>query len=552
MIKDKYVKMKITLRNINHFLQYYKDIKLKDIINVKPEELQKNSNVKLNVECNICGIHRIIKYQAYQKNINSCEEYPIYTCDKCSHIKIKSFNRKKWGVDYFSQTKEYGEKFKSTMLERWGVEWSLQSEELREKMKRTNLEKFGVENPFMDNKMIKEKFKEKWGVDHPSKVEEIKEKIKKTNLDKFGFEWSLSSPEIRTRIKQTINNLYGANSAMQSDLIRDNKISNDRYYIKYIGSNISLFRCDNNLDHQFNMSSSEYHNRKRSNISLCTICNPIGDSSSLKEKELGDFISSVYSGSIIRSYRDGLEIDIYLPELKIGFEFNGLYWHSEEQKGRTYHLDKKNYFCERGIKIINIWEDDWSYKREIVQSQIINWLGLSSIKIGARNCEVKIIKSSADFLEENHIQGSDKSSIKIGLFYKNELVSIMTFDKFEGRKKLPDYEWNLSRFCNKKGMNIQGGASKLLSFFIKNWKTLRIISYADNDWSDGNLYSQLGFKLVSISNPDYKYIEKGRRLHKSNFKKSLLKTELTESSHTAKMGILRIWDCGKMKFEKLI
>jgi hypothetical protein len=324
----------------------------------------------------------------------------------------------------------------------------------------------------------------------------------------------------------------------------------DPNYVEYIGENISIFNCDKG--HIFRISSSNYHSRKKLNISLCTICNPIGDSSSLKEKELGDFISSVYSGSIIRSYRDGLEIDIYLPELKIGFEFNGLYWHSEEQKGRTYHLDKKNYFCERGIKIINIWEDDWSYKREIVQSQIINWLGLSSIKIGARNCEVKIIKSSADFLEENHIQGSDKSSIKIGLFYKNELVSIMTFDRFEGRKKLPDYEWNLSRFCNKKGMNIQGGASKLLSFFIKNWKTLRIISYADNDGSDGNLYSQLGFKLVSISNPDYKYIEKGRRLHKSNFKKSLLKTELTESSHTAKMGILRIWDCGKMKFEKLI
>ena len=550
MIIDKYVEIKINLKNINHFIQYYKDIKLKDIINVKPEELQKNSNIKINVECDICGISRQIKYQAYQKNINSCEEHNIYTCDRCSHIKIKSFNRKKWGVDYFSQTKEYSEKFKSTMLERWGVEWSLQSNELKEKQRKTNLEKFGFENPFMDNKMVRKKFQQKWGVDHPSKVEEIKEKIKKTNLDKFGFEWSLSSPEVRNKIKKTIKNLYGKNSPLQSDLIRNNKITNDEYYIKYIDNNISLFRCDNNSGHQFQMSSVEYHNRKKSGISLCTICNPIGDSKSIKEKELSDFISGLYADEIITSYRDGLEIDIYLPGLKLGFEFNGLYWHSEDQKGRTYHLDKKNYFKERGIKIINIWEDDWIHRRDILESQISNWLGKTPNKIWARNCEVRVIKKSSNFLEINHLQGSDKSSVKLGLFNNDELVSVMTFDRFEGRRKMEDGGWNLSRFCNKIGINVVGGASKLLEHFVKVFEPKRIISYADNDWSDGKLYFNLGFELVSVSNPDYKYIVKGKRVHKSNFKKSILKIEQTENSFTKQKGILKIWDCGKIKFER--
>src|SRR5690606_582497 len=134
---------------------FYKNIKLKDIIKIKPEQLQKGSNILIDAKCDICGIERNIKYQAYYKNINSCEEYPIYTCDKCSHIKIKSHNRKKWGVDYFSQTKEYNDKFKKTMKERWGVEYAQQSDIIREKTKETNLKKFGVENPFMDNKMIR-------------------------------------------------------------------------------------------------------------------------------------------------------------------------------------------------------------------------------------------------------------------------------------------------------------------------------------------------------------------------------------------------------------
>lgn len=170
MILNEFIEIKISKKNIEHYSKFYKDIKLKDIIKVNPNNLQKSCSVKVDVSCDICGIERNIKFQAYSKNINSCPEYTIYTCDKCSHIKIKEYNKKKWGVEYYSQTKEYGEKFRSTMIERWGVEYSQQSPELREKTKKTNLEKFGVENPFMDNKMIRKKFKEKWGVDHPSKV----------------------------------------------------------------------------------------------------------------------------------------------------------------------------------------------------------------------------------------------------------------------------------------------------------------------------------------------------------------------------------------------
>ena len=108
-----------------------------------------------------------------------------------------------------------------------------------------------------------------------------------------------------------------------------------------------------------------------------------------------------------------------------------------------------------------------------------------------------------------------------------------------------DDEWNLSRFCNKINTNVIGGASKLLNYFIKNYNPTRIISYADKDWSIGNLYEKLGFSLVKEINPDYKYIINGRRVHKSRFRKSY--TGVSES----KIKMLKIYDCGKLKYELL-
>jgi len=595
MILNEFIELKITRKNIDHYIQWHKDIKLGDIIQIDPNKLQRSSSKKIDAKCDICGIERNIKFQAYTKNINSCPEYPIYTCDKCSHVKIKEYNKKKWGVEYYSQTKEYGEKFRTTMIERWGVEYALQSDELKDKAKKTNLEKFGVENPFMDNKMIREKFKEKWGEDHPSKVKSIYDKIKKTNLEKFGFESPLSCPEIREKYKKTNLEKWGEDHYAKTDLYKENvkktnlekwgvewtlqnreikekaiktslekwgvtnpimsdesrkrfKITSDPNYISYEGSGISKLMCNNG--HIYMINTSNYSTRKKNRTPLCTVCNPIGTSSSLKEDDLYKLIKSNYSGEVIQSYRDVLEIDIYLPELKLGFEFNGLYWHSEEWKEKNYHLDKTLYFRERGIRIIHIWEDDWDFRREILESQILNWCGLSSNRVFARRCQVKVLDNVSDFLNVNHIQGVDKSSLKIGLLYGGELVSVMTFDLFEGRKRMEEGGWNLSRFCNKRGFNIVGGASKLLNYFIKNYSPTRIISYADRDWSDGGLYYQLGFTMVKESRPDYKYFYESIRTHKSNFKKSKLKYECTESEYMNSIGIYRIWDCGKIKFEK--
>ncbi len=364
------------------------------------------------------------------------------------------------------------------------------------------------------------------------KSRSLYDKIAESNLEKYG-EIHISKNEIyRKRFE----------------------VSNHNNYIKYIGDGVSLFSCDCGENHEFEIDIQIFSKRKQGKY-LCTICYPIESSKSISESDLYNYISSIYRGEIIQSYRDIMEIDIYLPEIKIGFEFNGVYWHSEKYKDKNYHSNKSFHFQEREIRIIHIWEDDWIDRKEIIKSQIKNWIGITENKLFARNCEVRKvqdIKIIKDFLNQNHIQGYTNNVLFLGLYYNDTLLSLMCFSKEEGRRNMGVNDWNLSRFCNKLNTNIVGGFSKLLNYFIKTYHPIRIISYADMGWSVGDVYYKSGFKLSSIVNPDYKYLVNGKRIHKSRFKKSKLGISgqlITESEFTKNLGISRIWDCGKMKFE---
>jgi hypothetical protein len=482
----------------------------------------------------------------------------------------------RYGFESFTKSKEYTEKTKKTNLEKYGVEWYLQSdekkiksdktnlekygftsasksEEVKEKIKKTNIDKYGFVSPLKNPEILSksiDKLKLNWGVDNPLKSEIIKEKVKETNIEKYGFPYPIQSKDIIEKRKSNYISKFGVENSSQNEKVRleNYEIAKHQSYIKYVGKSISLFNCEEcNLD--FEINGDNFYSRLKNNVKLCTICNPIGDQRSTKENDLYKFIQEKYKGEIIQSYRDGLEIDIYLPESKLGFEFNGLYFHSDKFRNKEYHLEKMNYFKDKDIRIVNIWEDDWIFKKNIIESQIQNFLGLSE-KIYARKCTVKEItdiKIARDFLELNHIQGEYPNIKKAyGLFHEQSLVSVMTFDHFEGRKKMNNDEWNLSRFSNTLNLSVIGGASKLLSYFINSENPSRIISYADKDWSQGKIYETLGFNKIHETKPDYKYIIEGKRKHKSGFKKSL--TGISES----KLELPKIWDCGKIKFEKII
>jgi hypothetical protein len=235
--------------------------------------------------------------------------------------------------------------------------------------------------------------------------------------------------------------------------------------------NIIELKCLD-CDSIFNINRQHLVNRIEIKSNICLICNPILNGKSKMELEILEFIKINYNGNIITSDRnilDGNELDIYLPDMNLAFEFNGLYWHSELYKDKNYHLNKTNKCLDLNINLVHIWEDDWLFKQDIVKSIILNKLGKSS-RIFARKCNIKIPSNDEvrEFLSKNHIQGFVGSKVKIGLYYNDSLVSIMTFGNL--RKSLAqksiENTYELLRFCNVLNTSVIGGASKLSNVII--------------------------------------------------------------------------------------
>jgi hypothetical protein len=294
------------------------------------------------------------------------------------------------------------------------------------------------------------------------------------------------------------------------------------------------------------------------NMPRCLKCFPHLKGTSNAEKELQMFISeSNITQTNDRTLIQPSELDIIIPNKNIAIEYNGLYWHSEAQgKDKKYHLSKTNRCKEKGVQLIHVFEDEWLNKKNIVKNRLRHILGNTKYKIGARSCIVKEIdnKTKNAFLNKYHIQGEDKSSIRLGALYKNRLVAVMTFGKRRfDRKK--GYE--LIRFCSLGHISIIGGAGKLFKHFQRNFNTenKEIISYADRRWSIGSLYHALGFKCTHISPPNYFYIIGNQRKSRINFQKHKLpdileefNVDLTEGENMKKNGYSRIWDCGTYAF----
>jgi hypothetical protein len=265
-----------------------------------------------------------------------------------------------------------------------------------------------------------------------------------------------------------------------------------------------------------------------------------------------------------RSVLDGKEIDILLPKHDIGIEYDGLYWHSDIFKDRKYHINKTNNSEKKNIQLIHIFEDEWLENKNIVKSIIKSKLGLYDNRYYGRKCIVKEIdsKTSKTFLIENHLQGNVNSGVKIGLFYDNKLVSLMTFGKKRislGSKTSKIGEYELLRFCNKLNTQIIGGASKLFKYFLRNYSPTQIISFADRRYSHGDLYTQLGFEHVYNTQPNYFYFNKnnGVREHRYKYRKNVLVSlghdkSKTEFEIMKSLGYLKIYDSGSMKFNMTI
>lgn len=521
MIKTQYVELKVNSKVISHYKKLGYNVEPNKIYKIKTADLTSGSKINIIAECDICGKEKSVSFREYNRNVG---KHNIFCCsNKCAIIKNKKTSLYKYGVDHFSKTKEFIEKIKATNLNNFGFEFYTQTEEYRNILKTKNID-----------------YKERLC------------KQKKTHLIKYGNENYHQSQDYKRKKGEIIEKYK---NTITKKLL--NKYGNK---LIFIDNKEYVFLCEKY--HEFKINRELLKNRLKLNTEICTVCNPIGSSKSGYEIQLIDFITSNISDEILRNNRTTLnneyELDIYIPKMKLAFEFNGLFWHNELNKDNNYHLEKTE-ICEKNeIQLIHIWEDDWRYRQDIIKSIILNKIGAIKNKIYARKCVLKEINDNKivkDFLIKNHLQGNVSSLVKIGLYYEDELVSLMIFGKKRnhlGQKNIPNH-FELLRFCNKLDINVIGGASKLFKYFIDKYQPKEITTYVDRSYSQGLLYKILGFNFINKTEPNYYYIINDIRYNRFNFRKDILVKQGFDKSKTVHQIMIerkfyRIYDSGNLKY----
>ena len=296
---------------------------------------------------------------------------------------------------------------------------------------------------------------------------------------------------------------------------------------------------------------------------------------STMEQEVIDFIHALDSDIVIehnnRTIIKPQEIDIYLPEYHVGIECNPTISHNSSKRqwargfegvNPSYHRKESEAAEAQGVFLFHLFSYEWIHKNEIMKSMIRNLLHKNERTIYARKCKIREVNNTDtfSFLIDNHRQGYAKSDVSIGLYYEDELVSLMTF--VPSRKTIGerDGSWELLRFCSKMNTSVAGGASKLFKYFVDNSTVDNIISFSDTARTRGDLYQTLGFQYIHLSDPGYVWVKlnSDKAYNRVNAQKSNIRhflkddtidLNLSESEIMEAHQYLRVYDCGTKLWE---
>ena len=367
---------------------------MSDIIFIKNEEDYLNykklrpvkfySRQKVKFKCKSCGKECIKAF--YYLDLN-------FLCGNC---KNKQTCLNKYGVENPSQVNQFKEKAKQTCLTKYGVSNYSKTKEFNKKRTQTCLEKYGVENPFQVSEYIEKANQtrlEKYGSYSFPKTKEFDKKRTQTCLEKYGVENPFQDINHIEKSKYTCIKKYGVDNYRKTDEYHQKNLN--KLNLKLINYNLTAIKNNNNhitlkcnnCNNLFNFSIGYFYSLLNNyNENFCPHCTRIIEhGKSLKEKELLEYIKTIYNKQIdinVRNIISPKEIDIYLSDLKIGFEFDGTYFHAdsrfytstdyikkcEKYAKEIWEKDKeKDLICESlGIKLIRIKEYDWdNFKTDI-------------------------------------------------------------------------------------------------------------------------------------------------------------------------------------------
>lgn len=291
--------------------------------------------------------------------------------------------------------------------------------------------------------------------------------------------------------KQKLHNAFGGSLEVVDDV--------------YVNSQMDIsIKC---VTHNTTHISKPY--RLNAGENPCPKCNHM---KSKMEQEIADFLAEYTTvEQRNRSLIAPKEIDIWLPEYNIGIEFHGLFWHATNRVGKI-HREKWQMAQQAGIRLVQIFEDEWLNKQEIVKARLLAFIGFGE-KRDARKLELRNVgwKEAKAFLVETHIQGAGPVGTAYGLYEQDTLVAVATFGKsrsgaMTGAKKEGEFE--VLRYASTG--NVRGGFTRLFSAFKKDSAPELVISYCDLRYGTGKLYESAEFVLDGITEPDYWWVPEGK------------------------------------------
>lgn len=408
------------------------------------------------------------------------------------------------------------------------------SKECRSELRRqTSLEKYGVDNPAKSNE-VRQKISEiasspemverrkqtsliHWGVENPAQADEVKKKISQT----------VASKDCQSRMRSTTMERFGTPFAMQSKegLKRYSESCIEKYGVPYYCMTTECRESQGDIISSFN-------------------------------RKFGELLKSVDMQYSFEFKLEESSYDLHIIHTNILIEINPTYTHNaignhwnKEGLPKKYHIEKSKLAEKHGYRCIHIfdWED---------MNKIVNMLNVTET-LYARKCYFREIdvKTACEFEDKYHIQGKcNGQKICYGLYYKGELIEVMTFGKPRYNRK---YDWELLRLCTKSGVRVVGGASKLFKHFIDSHPGESIISYCDLSKFNGDVYEKIGMTLHHTTEPakiwsrgvervtNNLLLQRGYdQLFNASYGKGTSNEELMLND-----GWLPIYDCGQAVYE---
>jgi hypothetical protein len=280
--------------------------------------------------------------------------------------------------------------------------------------------------------------------------------------------------------------------------------------------------------------------------SLCEMCFPV--SASQWQVEIEEWIRSL-GVDVRREDREQLapkEIDIYIPAARLGIECHGLYFHSDAKDGNNpkAHLTKASMADAHGIRLLQVFFDEWRDRKEVVKGMILSRLGMSTRRVGARKCDVVEVAPVQQrvFFEKSHLAGHAGSKICWGLVSDGELIACLSLRSPRQKRWSSWYE--VSRFATLPGVSVSGGLSRLVKVahaWSRSQGKLGVMTYVDRRVGTGESYRKCGFVDAGVTGPDYWYTDFTNRFDRFKFRAQAGKSEL-EVAREAK--VFRVWGAG--------